>query len=1242
MSHDFVQQFGPMRKKTKSINGHDIAVVGMAGIFPGAGNIKTFWKNILHQVNSVKEVDPDRWSAADLFDPDPKARDRIYSKWGGFLDDVLFDPTQYGIPPISLKYIEVMQLLALKVAHTALLDAGFEKRAFPRHTTAVIFGSGGTHDISLDYIFRTMLIHYMPKLRDLPEATKTQLLETCKQHLPEWSEDTFPGILSNVISGRVANRLDLSGSNFTVDAACASSLAALDVGISKLRTHQADAALVGAVDISDNILGFTAFAKTMVLSPDGRSRPFDQQANGIVISEGVGALVLKRLSDALKNGDTVHAVIKGIGSSSDGKNRSLTAPHPEGQMLALKRAYEDAGIAPGTIGMIEAHGTGTVVGDQSEIESLGIVFGKNQKARPYCAVGSVKSNIGHAKVAAGMAGIIKGIMALKHKVLPATMGIETPNARIDFVQSPFYLNTENRPWLKQESDPPRRCGVSAFGFGGTNFHAVIEEFGTYTAAGHSDVAKDAQIFCFGAENKTMLGKKLEGVYDQLAHAGHVDNDELARALFQERPPAPDREPYILNIVATSPMDLRAKIVETLAVLHKTDATAWPEAVYCTDPSAPGGKVCFLFPGQGAQKVNMLRDLFVAFPQCRWPFEDADKILKSWYERPLSEFIYPVPVFSKEKKSKQTEEINNTRIAQPALAATDIAALAFLEQTGLKPDFAVGHSFGEYIALYSAGVIALDDVIRLSAIRGKLSSRGSAQNSGAMAAISADTDQVKKLIRAAAVAVVPANMNTPEQTVVGGRSEDIDQFIKYLRKEKIKGKKLPVTAAFHTHLMRPVGEKLALEMESIRFNAPAFPVFSNTTGRPYPSNEFAIRTLLAEHIQYPLDFISQIENVCAQGAYYFLEVGPGKILSGLVKRILGNKPHRVLSLDTPGLSSTEQAAHFLAQLHACGLPVDLSFWFASDAEKGKSLEKICIDAEQEARPPQMTWRIKNGKAFPCHVSSPSVSDAAEDEKKPKTSTNGVTAGKTNIKTGPERIPDGSNHMQQKKKQEGITFKDEKPVETSLILKMQSNLDQFLEYQKNQQRLMERLLDMQQQLMDAALQGTANCQQAGNDKKSDQPDMGSGEDHHQPIQALKVPPAPALPKLTSLMGQNNSDRSHVTSRSKNSVLSAPTQTRESAGTAAQFQKDLLRTVSELTGYPEEMLDLDANLEADLGVDSIKRVEIFSQLEEHHPLLETHEEDTVLEELAGLNSLRKIVRWYETNQARLAEEEKKSLKK
>ncbi len=343
----------PTHASTVQDHSHDdIAIVGMACLFPGASDIRTFWHNILERVDAVREVSDDRWRVEDFFDPQRLVPDKIYAKWGGFLDAIQFDPTKYGIPPASLRSIEPVQLLALEVARLALADAGFERLPFERERTAVIFGIGGTQDRACDYIFRTMLQHYLPRVEGLPETTRQHIINTLHQQLPEWTEDTFPGILGNVLAGRVANRLDLHGSNFTVDAACASSLAALDVGIQHLRTGDADVALVGAVDGANNALSYMAFAKTHALSPQGRCRPFDESADGIAISEGVAALVLKRLSAAERDGDQIYAVIKGIGSSSDGRNRSLTAPHPQGQVQAVRRVCRCQ--APRHRGLVEA------------------------------------------------------------------------------------------------------------------------------------------------------------------------------------------------------------------------------------------------------------------------------------------------------------------------------------------------------------------------------------------------------------------------------------------------------------------------------------------------------------------------------------------------------------------------------------------------------------------------------------------------------------------------------------------------------------------------------------------------------------------------------------------------------------------------------------------------------------------------------------------------------------------------
>ena len=1233
-----------MSKKSKSIksaNGNDIAVVGMAGMFPGAHTLETFWKNIIKRVNSIEEVDPARWSVEDMFDSTPRTKDRIYSKWGGFLKEVDFDPTQYGIPPVTLKSVDAVQLLALKVADQALEDAGIANTDALKERTAVIFGSGGLNDQSIDYVFRTMLMHYLPKIDDISDSTKARIVETCKALLPEWSEDSFPGILSNVISGRVANRLNLNGSNFTVDAACASSLAALDVGIAKLRSGQADAALVGAVDITDNVMGFMAFAQTLVLSPEGKTRPFDDAANGIVISEGVAALVLKRLPDAQKNGDQIYAVIKGVGSSSDGKNRSLTAPHPDGQVLAIERAYEDAGVSPDSVELVEAHGTGTVVGDQSEFKAMSQVFGPLGKNRSRCAVGSVKSNIGHTKVVSGLAGIIKSIMAVRHKLLPATIGIDKPNSRIDLTTSRFYLNTETRPWFKKESDQPRRCGVSAFGFGGTNFHVVLEEYGKGKNKPKYLHYRDAEIFIFTGENKAGLCKALDDVFRALKNPDQTDAGTLARALYVKSTNSEKSQNTVgLNIVAESVSILKEKIQEALALLRSDTPERLNNGIYFYEITEPVGKTCFLFPGQGSQKINMLKDLLIGFPEAQSVFEQADTILAGWYDRPLSDFVYPIPGFSKAEQNLQTEQLNDTQIAQPAIAAADMTVLFLLDQFDIRPDFAVGHSFGEFLALFAAGVIDQNDMIKLVAARGKLSAEASAKTNGKMAVLRGDLSVAAKLIEASGTQAQIANINAPQQIVIGGTEEDIDKCLEIAQKEKLKAKKIPVTAAFHSRLMVPAANKLATELEKIKFHKAKFPVYSNTTGTPYPKTAPAIRKLLARHIKEPVNFISQINNLYEAGARNFIEVGPGRILTGLVGQILHDKSHTTLAIDAAGKSGMTQMAHFLAQTHAMKLPMDLSIWFNGRVNDTIEVEDVALAAEKLKNPSKTTWRIKNGKALPWYADR----DGGGSEKQKL-----FNLKKVDPNAKPEKItsnprpnsgPIENKAMQNNKPK--IKPAELSPNSQSLIHRIQANLDQFMEMQRSQQSLMERFLDMQQQLMDVVLS-------RGGDQKIEE--MGANFQAVSQKQEMSIgkpvsnkPPVPVLPKLTSLYTEKSETPKPSTGKrdiqalaeSKKSVISDPFPTTE------QFQGDLLRTVSELTGYPEEMLALDAHLEADLGIDSIKRVEIFSLLEEHHPLLETNDAEMVLEELANLNTLQKIIDWYNTNLARKQEAENISVKK
>jgi acyl transferase domain-containing protein len=444
--------------------GSRIAIVGMAGIFPGADGTDRYWANVVAGTNSITEVPAERWSVDTYFDPEAvngNAGRRTPSKWGGFIPEIGFDALAYGIPPTSLASIEPVQLLSLEVAARALADAGYADREFDRELVSVIFGAEAGTDLASAYGFRAM---YPQTVGPLPEGLDTAL--------PSLTEDSFPGVLTNVIAGRIANRLDLGGVNYTVDAACASSLAAVDMACKELRAGTSDMVLCGGADLHNGVNDYLLFAGVHALSPTGQCRSFDAAADGIALGEGVACVALKRLEDAERDGDRIYAVIDGIAGSSDGRSLGLTAPRPEGQRRALERAYRQAGVSPAEVGMVEAHGTGTVVGDRTELSILNEVFAEAGSTVGSVALGSVKSQIGHTKCTAGMAGLIKTALSLQRGVRPPTVNIVTPNPAYDASQSPFTFNATAQPW----SDPDRTAGISAFGFGGTNFHAVLSAY----------------------------------------------------------------------------------------------------------------------------------------------------------------------------------------------------------------------------------------------------------------------------------------------------------------------------------------------------------------------------------------------------------------------------------------------------------------------------------------------------------------------------------------------------------------------------------------------------------------------------------------------------------------------------------------------------------------------------------------------------------------------------------------------
>ncbi|HEV7759628.1 MAG TPA: beta-ketoacyl synthase N-terminal-like domain-containing protein, partial [Acidimicrobiales bacterium] len=464
----------------------DIAIVGMASVMPGAVDVDDFWRNVVEGVNSITEVPAERWEIEKYFDPEwdhqtAPSRSGSASKWGGYLPDIAFDAFAYGIPPASLAAIEPTQLLSLKVAADSLADAGYADRPFDRERTSVVFGAEGGTDQSTAGGFRALFPSYMGQIPAELDAW-----------LPKITEDTFPGLLTNVIAGRIANRLDLGGKNLTVDAACASSLAALDVACDELVTGGSDVVLCGGADLHNGIQDFLLFTSVHALSTTGQCRTFDASADGIALGEGVACVVLKRLADAERDGDRVYAVIRSVAASSDGRSLGLTAPRQEGQERALHRAYTEAKVDPRDVGLIEAHGTGTVVGDRTELQTLTEIFTQAGMEHASCVIGSVKSNIGHTKCAAGLAGLIKAAKSVYHGVRPPTLNVDQPNQAWDGDSSPFVFLDEARPWMEER----RLAGISAFGFGGTNFHVVIESHADNDVPERAVEAWPAELFVF--------------------------------------------------------------------------------------------------------------------------------------------------------------------------------------------------------------------------------------------------------------------------------------------------------------------------------------------------------------------------------------------------------------------------------------------------------------------------------------------------------------------------------------------------------------------------------------------------------------------------------------------------------------------------------------------------------------------------------------------------------------------------
>ncbi|MCK7628297.1 phosphopantetheine-binding protein [Shewanella sp. JNE10-2] len=913
------------KRLNKRLKDMPVAIVGMASIFANSRYLNKFWDLISEKIDAITDIPDTHWRAEDYYDADKSKADKSYCKRGGFLPEVDFNPMEFGLPPNILELTDTSQLLSLIVAKEVLADANLPAD-YDRDRIGITLGVGGGQKISqsLNSRLQYPVLKKVFKSSGLSDEDSEMLIKKFQDQYIHWEENSFPGSLGNVIAGRIANRFDFGGMNCVVDAACAGSLAAMRMALTELTEGRSDMMITGGVCTDNSPSMYMSFSKTPAFTTNETIQPFDIDSKGMMIGEGIGMVALKRLEDAERDGDRIYAVIKGVGASSDGKFKSIYAPRPEGQAKALERAYDDAGFAPHSIGLVEAHGTGTAAGDVAEFNGLKSVFAQGNDTNQHIALGSVKSQVGHTKSTAGTAGVIKAALALHHKVLPATINVSKPNPKLNIESSPFYLNTETRPWFQRADATPRRAGVSSFGFGGTNFHLVLEEYKPEHSRDEQYRQRSVpQTLLFAAANKAALLSELKAALSQSVNTSANANKSSAASLNAIAQQYPLRvladTDARLGFVAKDIAQLQAQLNQAISHLEssahlesghlETSASeAWqlPSGIsyrsHALVAKNESKKVAALFAGQGSQYLNMGCELACHFPEMRQQITASDKVFAHHGQTPLSNILYPIPAFDADAIKAQEAALTNTMFAQSAIGAVSMAQYSLLTQAGFAPDMVAGHSFGELSALCAAGVISNEDYVELAFARGhamaqvpsdaaasKAADTGTQVDLGTMFAIilkqKNDIDAINRCL-AQFDGVKIANYNAPTQLVIAGGTEQTQLAAKAISELGFKAIALPVSGAFHTPLVGHAQKPFAKAIDKAKFSAPSIALYANGTGQLHPSDGKAIKAEFKQHMLQSVRFSEQLQAMYDAGARVFVEFGPKNILQKLVENTLG--------------------------------------------------------------------------------------------------------------------------------------------------------------------------------------------------------------------------------------------------------------------------------------------------------------------------------------------------------------------
>ncbi|SFH30738.1 Acyl transferase domain-containing protein [Nitrosospira sp. Nsp14] len=871
-------------------SGIEIAIVGMAGRFPGASDIDAFWRNLRDGVESITPLSDEDLlargaSASELADP-------LYVKAIAQLDGIdLFDASFFGYSPREAAEMDPQHRLFLETAWKALEDAGYDTSTY-RDLVGVYAGCG----VNTYLILNLLSSGHFSDMRDISSL-----------------QGLMNGNNKDSMTTTVSYKLNLRGPAVTVQTACSTSLAAVHVACRGLLNHEADMALAGGVWV--NLLHDAGYhyQPGAILSPDGHCRAFDAQAAGTVIGSGVGIVVLKRLADALADGDTIHAVIKGSAINNDGSAKvGYTAPSVEGQAEVILAAQAISGISADTISYVEAHGTGTTMGDPIEIEALTQAFRESTQRQGFCGIGSVKTNVGHLDAAAGVAGLIKTALALEHQMLPPSLNFERPNPQIDFSNSPFYVNATGRHWA--DGSTPRRAGVSSFGIGGTNVHAILEEA---PPARQSGPSRDWQILMLSARSSHALEAMTERLGSHLeTHHGAPLADaaytlQIGRRRFSHRA-----------------ITLCSNTEDAIVVLKSRD----PQRFLTGQVAPEDPSVVFMFPGQGAQHVDMARDLYRGEAVFREEFDRCIDITKPFLDFDLLALLYPGT--DEANRAAATMRLAQTEVTQPALFIIEYSLAKLWMSWGVLPAAMIGHSVGEYVAACLSGVLSLEDALKLVSMRGRLLQ---GMEAGAMLAVMLPEGEITPYLNANCDL---AAVNGPELCVMSGTPASIEAVEKLLTGKGITARRLHVSHAFHSAMTEPLLPSFVEMVGETHLRRPTIPFLSNLSGDWITPSEATDPNYWGKHLRGTVRFGEGLSELLSKPANILLEVGPGETLTTLAQRHPDKNPEQVVLSSLPHPGKTQMALqHFfltLGKLWLKGVNIKWEYFYAEERRNRVSL------------------------------------------------------------------------------------------------------------------------------------------------------------------------------------------------------------------------------------------------------------------------------------------------------------------